>query len=219
MHVLFGALIGAIMTVGATVVVAAATGKRPTAEQLIMAALGGAVAGGFAAATLGAGGAAAAGMGRQVVAFAGGGAAGATTEQAGRNVLDGRPIHEGLDRAAAFGAVNGTIALGVTRTTVAVGRQVVRRARLPRMAASITPNLGNVVTRAYERSARPLTGRSLREVEREQLEGGEAGAASSDASPAPAAAPPAPAAARPAAGARPRSRGFAGALSEAFPGS
>lgn len=208
MHVLFGALIGAVMTVGATVVVAMATGKRPTAEQLVMAALGGAVAGGFAAATLGAGGGAAVGMGRQVVAYAGGGASGSVTEQAGNNLLDGRPVREGLDRAAAFGAVNGTIGLGVTRATVAVGRQVVSRARLPRMAASITPNLGNVVTRAYERSARPLTGRSLREVEREQLEGGEApGARHEQPS---LAGTPAPLRATP------PTRGFAGALTDAL---
>lgn len=167
MHVLVGALFGAVFAVGATAVVAFATGKRPTAEQLILAALGGAVSGGFAAVTLGAGGAAAVGIGRQVTAFAGGGAAGGATEQAGRNVLAGRPVHHDLDRAAALGAVNGTVALGVTRGTVEVGRQVFSRVRLPRLAATIMPNLGNVLARAYERSARPLTGRSLGEVERQ----------------------------------------------------
>lgn len=197
MHVLLGALIGAVMSVGATAVVAVVAGKRPTAEQLILAALGGAVAGGFAAMTLGAGGAAAAGVGRQVVAFAGGGAAGGTTEQAGRNVLHGRPLQQDLDRAAALGAVNGTVAMGLTRSTVALGREVVARARLPRFAASITPNLGNVLTRAYERGARPLTGRSLGEVERQQL-GEQDGTAP----------PPRP----------PRTRGFAVALAEATGG-
>ncbi len=229
MHVLIGALFGAVFAVGATAVVAVVAGKRPTAEQLLLAALGGAVAGGFAAATLGAGGAAAAGIGRQVVGFAGGGAAGGTTEQAGRNVLEGRPVHENLDRAAALGAINGSAALGVTRGTVAVGRQVFSRVRLPRLAASVAPNLGNVFTRAYERSARPLTGRSLGEVERQhgiappidsEVDGGAghgnaASGGGDQAAPAPArpVREPAPEPTR-----RPRSRGFANALAEATSG-
>jgi hypothetical protein len=116
MHVLIGALVGAVFAVGLTVVMGLVTGRRPTWKSIGLAALGGAVSGGIASATLGAGGLAGAPMGRQLVGFGLGGAVGGGTERAAENVVEHRPVTKGVATATVIGGASGLVSLGVTRT-------------------------------------------------------------------------------------------------------
>lgn len=157
MHILIGALVGAVFAVGMMVGMSLLTGRKPIWKHVALAALGGAVGGAVASATLGAGGFAGAALGRQVVGMGLGGATGGASERVAENLVDGRPVHEGLARSTAVGGVTGVVGLGVTRTNGAV------LARLfPNLAASpaVSTGVRGFIRRAMA-SPTPGTGRGF----------------------------------------------------------
>lgn len=128
MHILIGALVGAVFAVGMTVGMSLLTGRKPVWKHVALAALGGAVSGAIASATLGAGGFAAAGLGRQVVGMGLGGAVGGATERVAENAVEGKPLEEGVVRSTVVGAGAGVVSLGVTRGSGLVLARVAPRA-------------------------------------------------------------------------------------------
>lgn len=134
MHLLIGALAGALFAAGLTLAMSLLSGRKPDWKHVGLAALGGAVAGFVGAATLGAGGMATATLGRQAVAFGLGGAAGGASEQVADNAIEGRPLERGVARATVVGGAAGVVTLGASRaTTAAIGRVA------PRLAARVAP--------------------------------------------------------------------------------
>jgi hypothetical protein len=119
-HILIGALAGALFAVAVTVGMSLITGRKPTWKQVLLAGLGGAVGGAIGAATLGAGGMAGATIARQAVAFAAGGAGGGASERVADNAIVGRPIGSGVVRATVVGAGTGLVSLGSSKLTSAV---------------------------------------------------------------------------------------------------
>ena len=115
MHLLIGALAGALFAAVVTVGFSLIQGRKPDWKQVGLAALGGAVAGFVGAATLGVGGLAAATTTRGAVSFALGGAAGGASERVAENAIDGRALHEGVGSATAVGAVAGLATFGVSK--------------------------------------------------------------------------------------------------------
>lgn len=235
MHILFGAVVGALFAVAMTVGMSLVMGKKPNWKHVALAALGGAVAGAVASATLGAGSFAAAGIGRQVVGFGLGGAAGGASEQVGENVFDGRPLHEGVGRATVIGGATGVVSLGATHAGSALTSKVLPRV-LPGVAARLSAGVDDVAAvtpsllRRVMAASTPGTGGGFRRGLDAEFDNDrppavpdaeapfEPALAPGDATTvAPAPAPlqvPAPAAApaRP----RPTTPGFAGALGKAF---
>lgn len=143
MHILFGAVVGAVFAVVMTAGIALLQGKKPNWKHVALAALGGAVAGAVASATLGAGSFAAAGLGRQVVGFGLGGAAGGATEQVGENAFEGRPLHENVGTATVVGAATGVASLGATHAGTAITSRVLPRV-LPNLTARVTSGVNGV---------------------------------------------------------------------------
>lgn len=143
MHILFGAVVGALFAVAMTAGIALIQGKKPNWKHVALAALGGAVAGAVASATLGAGSFAAAGLGRQVVGFGLGGAAGGATEQVGENAFEGRPLHENLGTATLVGGATGVVSLGATHAGSALTSRVLPRV-LPGLTARVTSGVDGV---------------------------------------------------------------------------
>lgn len=161
MHILVGALVGAVFAIGMTVGMSLLTGKRPVWKHVALAALGGAIGGAVASATLGAGGFAAAGLGRQVVGMGLGGATGGASERVAENVVEDRPLHEGVARSTAVGAATGVVSLGMTRASgAAIARFVPRaapavtaaghRGVFARIMAAPTPGTGRGFLRGLE---------------------------------------------------------------------
>jgi hypothetical protein len=111
MHILFGALAGAGFAVLAVAAIALISRRRPSLKSLLIAAAGGAVAGAVTTATLGASSAAGVTLGKEVVAFAAGGASGGATERAVNNVVEGRPLGEGVIKSTVLGAGAGVVSL------------------------------------------------------------------------------------------------------------
>lgn len=124
MHLLLGALAGAILSAAITAILAAAQRRRPTLPELLLAAGAGALGGAITAATLGLGGAAAVSTARQVASFSAGGAAASAAERTGRNALEGRPLAEGTASAAALGAAGGVVAPAAGKVVTAVAARV-----------------------------------------------------------------------------------------------
>lgn len=144
MHLLLGAVVGAVFAAVLTAGMSLLSGRRPSWKQVGLAALGGAVAGFVGAATLGVGGMATATLGRQVVAFAAGGAAGGAAEQVAENAATRRPLHEGVVTATAVGAGAGVATLGMSRGASAV---------LTRVAPRLAPGLARPVALETDASA------------------------------------------------------------------
>ncbi len=115
MHLLIGALAGALFAAVVTVGFSLLQGRKPDWKQVGLAALGGAVAGFVGAATLGVGGLAAATTTRGAMSFALGGAAGGASERVAENAIEGRALHEGVGSATAVGAVAGLATFGVSK--------------------------------------------------------------------------------------------------------
>lgn len=157
MHILIGAVVGAVFAVAVTVGMSLLTGRKPVLKTVLLAALGGAVSGAVASATLGVGGVAAATTGRQVVAFAAGGAVGGGTERAAKNAVEGRPVHEDVLKASLVGGAAGTISLGTTRVSSAVMTKVFGPASVNAANAAARPTL---LRRAIE-APTPGTGSGL----------------------------------------------------------
>jgi hypothetical protein len=124
MHILLGALIGAVLGAVGAVIVAKAMGRPVTWKAVAAGALGGAVGGAITAATLGVGGAAAATAAEEVAAYTVGGAAGGAATQATDNVLEGRPVGQGVAEATVLGAATGPLAYGVGRVVAPVAAKV-----------------------------------------------------------------------------------------------
>lgn len=153
MHILIGALAGGTFAALAVVAMAVVRRKPVNMEHVLLAALGGAVAGAVTTATLGASTVAGATLARQAGAFALGGAAGGGAERAAENVVNDRPIHEGVATSSAVGAGVGLVSLGGGKAFESVGKRV-----LPSLFAGGAPKsaLGKFVG-----SARPSTGSGL----------------------------------------------------------
>ncbi len=162
MHILIGAIVGAVFAVGTTVGMALIMGRKPVWKHVALAALGGAVGGAVASATLGAGGFAAASLGRQVVGMGMGGAMGGASERVAENIVEDRPLHEGVARSTIVGAGTGVVSLGMTRASgAAIARFAPRLAAAPvaatgprgvftRIMAAPTPGTGRGFLRGLE---------------------------------------------------------------------
>ncbi|HBP22523.1 MAG TPA: hypothetical protein DEA08_32680 [Planctomycetes bacterium] len=153
MHILIGALAGGTFAALAVVAMAVVTRKPVKMEHVLLAALGGAVAGAVTTATLGASTVAGATLARQAGAFALGGAAGGGVEQAADNVMNERPLHEGVVTSTAVGAGVGLVSLGGGKAFESVGKRV-----LPSVFAAGAPK---TAVGEFIGSARPSTGSGL----------------------------------------------------------
>ncbi|MCA8924607.1 MAG: hypothetical protein KDD82_22535 [Planctomycetes bacterium] len=138
MHILIGALVGAAVAVGVTLLLHAITGRRLRLRDVLLSAAGGALGGAVITGTLGVG--AAVGTTRTLGAFGLGGAVASGSEQAGRNVLDERPVLEGVGRASAIGGATGVafpvVAKGAGKVVQAVARRLDAPVSAPVSAAT-----------------------------------------------------------------------------------
>lgn len=141
MPFVIAAVVGAAVGVGLTVLVALATKRPVRVRDVLLAAGAGAVGGVVTLATLGgsSAGIMAAGTGRVVVASGAGGATAGGTEQAGRNVLDDKPVLEGVGTATAIGGVGGAVAPPLIKGGGEVVEAVVRRASAPATVGASAP--------------------------------------------------------------------------------
>lgn len=138
MHLLIGALVGAVVGVVGAIIIAKVTGKPVTWKTVVAGAVGGAVGGLITAATLGVGSAVAATAARTATSYVVGGAGGGGATRATDNLLDGRPVEEGVVQASAIGAASGLAFYGAGRVLAPVIQKVA--GRLPfRSSASAEP--------------------------------------------------------------------------------
>jgi len=137
MHVLVGALIGAAVGVALAVIVAKIMRQPITWKTIAAGAVGGAVAGAITAATLGTGEAAAVTAFRAATAYVAGGAGGGGAGRATENVLDKKPIGQGVPEATAIGGASGLLFYGAGRALGPVLEKVAARIpfRLPGSAS------------------------------------------------------------------------------------
>ncbi len=129
LHILVGGVVGAIVGGVATVAVSAVTGRPITFNSIAAGVVGGAVGGAVTTATFGAGGVAAATTARAASAFVLGGSTGGATAQATENVLEGRPIAEGVPEATVIGGALGAGTFGAGKALGPVARRVIDRVR------------------------------------------------------------------------------------------
>jgi hypothetical protein len=132
---LLGALIGGVVFVGIEVAVAAATNKKLTAKQLLVAFGAGALGGLVGGALLGVG-RGAVGVGQATVASAATGGVTAGSHRAGTNALEGRPIGDGVLRETAVGGTVGAVIPSAVRGAGKAVRGVADRVRGARTPAA-----------------------------------------------------------------------------------
>jgi len=141
MPFVIAAVVGAAVGVGITVFVALATRRPVRVRDVLLAAGAGAVGGVVTLATLGGSSAAiaTAGAGRTIAASGAGGATAGASEQAGRNVLDDKPILEGVGTATAIGGVGGAVAPPLIKGGGKIVEAVVRRVNPPSTVSASAP--------------------------------------------------------------------------------
>lgn len=115
MHIVLGMIVGAALSITATVVVTKLRGEKLSWKTLVAAGIGGALGGAFTAATFGAGGLLAASTSRAAVATFGGSTIRTTSTQFTENLLNDRPVNERLPEAVAVGVATGGLSFGVSR--------------------------------------------------------------------------------------------------------
>jgi hypothetical protein len=170
MHLLFGALAGALFAAVVTVGFSLLQGRKPDWKQVGLAALGGAVAGFVGAATLGVGGLATATAGRGAMSFALGGAAGGASERVAENAIDGRALHEGVGSATAVGAVAGLATFGVSKGFERIVPAVVSKVpALARFTPGEAPANPSIIRRLWD-APTPGTGGGWVRAWRERLD-------------------------------------------------
>jgi hypothetical protein len=121
MHILIGALVGMVVSVGLTYVASKVIRRPLTWKDVAASAMAGIIGGAVATATLGVGAATTA---RTVVAFSAGGATGSASGQITDNVLHGHPVHEGVVKSTVVGTAIGAATLGVGKGLGHAGRAV-----------------------------------------------------------------------------------------------
>lgn len=155
MHIVFGALIGMVVSVALTLVASRVIRRPVTWKDLAASAVAGIVGGAIATATLGVGAATTA---RAVVAFSAGGATGSASGQVTDNVLHGHPVHEGVVKATAFGTAIGAATLGVGKAAAPLARHTSRALHLGRFgnAAAASTSSGGGHGNAFAGAAAGL---------------------------------------------------------------
>jgi hypothetical protein len=121
MHILIGAIIGALVSVGLTFVASKVIDKPLTWKDVAAAAAAGIIGGAVATATLGIG---AATTIRTVSAFTAGGATGSAAGQVTDNVLHGHEVQEGLVTSTLVGAAIGAGTLGAGKLVAPIARRI-----------------------------------------------------------------------------------------------
>lgn len=121
MHILIGAIVGAVVSVALTYLASRVINRPLTWKDVAASAMAGIIGGSIATATLGVG---AAGTLRTVVAFSAGGATGSAGGQITDNVLHGNAIHKDVGHAVVFGTAIGAGTLGVGKAVAPVARHI-----------------------------------------------------------------------------------------------
>lgn len=122
-HIIIGTIGGAVISTVATATVMAIQGRRPTWQDLAVAAIGGALGGAVTAATLGLGSAATVTTTQGLLAFSSGGAVGAGTSQISENIFEDRPFHEDVLESTVLGGVAGAATYGSSKAIAPIARK------------------------------------------------------------------------------------------------
>lgn len=127
-HVLIGAVGGAVISTVATATVMIVQGRRPTWNDLTVAAIGGALGGAVTAATLGLGSAATVTTTQGLLAFSTGGAVGAGSSQISENIFENRPVQEDVLESTLVGGVAGAVTFGASKVFAPIAQKLAPRA-------------------------------------------------------------------------------------------